>query len=121
MHQLELESNNHPLFQVPSFMGSEDVDDTHSNSSDIPSYQHSEMSIVPGMTTAQLLRSHRWTLSHMRSGCHKNGDENLYSLTLSRRHLLIPKEYESMVIDGVLEALENYSFGVVENAKTKKR
>ncbi|RNF04030.1 uncharacterized protein Tco025E_08038 [Trypanosoma conorhini] len=121
MHQLEDDEGNNTFFQIPSFLGPEGARDAGTNTSDMPSYQYSEMSIVPGVTTAQLLRSHRWTLSHMHPHSHKDCDGELYSLTLSRRHLLIPKEYESMVIDGVLASLEGYTFGVAENAEQTKR
>ncbi|KAF8301811.1 hypothetical protein TcYC6_0053410 [Trypanosoma cruzi] len=115
MSHWELDDNNDYFFKIPTFTSPKEQSDAGSDSRELDSQHQNEMSIVPGMSVAELLEAHRQVLLSLNADSNKSGDRELHSLTLSRRHLLRPNMYESMVIDGVLESLTSFSFGVSED------
>ncbi|ORC88402.1 uncharacterized protein TM35_000172740 [Trypanosoma theileri] len=108
MPRLELDDGTYPDFRVPTFTAPEEADD--SGSEQLPSTEQpwGSMSIVPGMSTMELLEAHRQTLSQM----YADNKTELHSVTLSRRHMQPPDLYRSMIIEGLSDSLAGYNFGI---------
>ncbi|KEG13463.1 hypothetical protein DQ04_00991070 [Trypanosoma grayi] len=111
MPRVELEYRTDPAFQVATFTEARERSRDGSERAELTSYQSRETSIVPGMSTAELLDAHRKSLMSLHSVGDVDAEVDLHSITLSRRHLQPPEMYKSMLIEGMSDSLGEYNFG----------
>ncbi|KAH9578715.1 hypothetical protein LSM04_003133 [Trypanosoma melophagium] len=108
MPQLELEDGTYPAFRVPTFTALDEEDESGSERLPATEQPWASISIVPGMSTVELLQVHRQTLAQLQDG----NNIELHSVTLSRRHMQPPDLYKSMIIESLADSLANYNFAL---------